>query len=49
MNGRKAKELRQKIYDVYYSPRYRVYMRQRDGSIIADSRRRQYQSLKKEF
>lgn len=48
MRGKVAKRLRRAIYDVYYSPRERRYVRvYRQGCIENTGRRASYQQLKK--
>ena len=48
MNGRKAKQLRQRVYGKLYSPRFRTYQKI-GGQIITDARRQAYKGLKKEY
>jgi len=49
MNARVVKQLRKQIYGDQYSPRFRTYRRVGVWGVIADSKRRAYQKLKKEY
>lgn len=47
MNGRKAKEIRRKIYGTAFSTRQRGYVMLESGAIVATGRRRMYLDAKK--
>lgn len=48
MNGKKAKQLRKKVYGNDFSPKHREYKRLINGAIVNTGKRDEYQNLKRQ-